>query len=112
MMAFIVSELARLTGVTVRTLHHYDEIGLCRPSRRSPQGYRLYDDGDVLRLQQVLLLRELGLRLDEIATAIDREPDRVALLRKHRVALVEKRDRLDAMLRAVDTALRALEGAN
>lgn len=108
-MAFTVGELSRLTGVTVRTLHHYDEIGLCRPSQRNAAGYRLYDEADVLRLQQVLVLRELGMPLTEIAAAIDGEPDRAALLRKHRAALVEKRGKLDAMLAAVDHALRHLE---
>src|SRR5215831_11030516 len=55
-MAFTVGELSRLTGVTVRALHHYDEIGLVRPSQRTAAGYRLYDEADVLRLQQVLVL--------------------------------------------------------
>jgi DNA-binding transcriptional MerR regulator len=64
---YTVGELSRLTGVTVRALHHYDEIGLCCPSARSAAGYRLYADGDVLRLQQVLLLRELGMPLSQIA---------------------------------------------
>src|SRR5262245_15058367 len=108
-MAFTVGELSRLSGVTVRALHHYDEIGLVRPSQRSPAGYRLYSEHDVLRLQQVLVFRELGVPLDEIATAIDQTADRAALLRKHRAALVEKRGRLDAMLTAVDAALRAFE---
>lgn len=108
-MAFTVGELSRLTGVTVRALHHYDEIGLIRPSQRSPAGYRLYGDDDVMRLQQVLVFRELGVPLDEIATAIDRATDRAALLRKHRAALLEKRGRIDAMVCAVDTALRVLE---
>jgi DNA-binding transcriptional MerR regulator len=108
-MAFTVGELSRLTGVTVRALHHYDEIGLVQPSQRSAAGYRLYDDRDVLRLQQVLVFRELGVALDEIAAAIDQATDREALLRKHRGALVEKRARIDAMLVAVDTALGALE---
>jgi hypothetical protein len=58
-MAFTVGELSRLTGLTVRALHHYDEIGLVRPSQRTAAGYRLYDDADALRLQQVLVLREL-----------------------------------------------------
>jgi DNA-binding transcriptional MerR regulator len=89
----------------VRTLHHYDEIGLCRPSQRTAAGYRLYDDADVLRLQQVLVLRELGLPLPEIAAVIDEDPDRAALLRKHRAALVDRRGKLDAMLAAVDHAL-------
>jgi DNA-binding transcriptional MerR regulator len=108
-MAFTVGELSRLTGVTVRTLHHYDGIGLVRPSQRSCAGYRLYDERDVLRLQQVLVFRELGVPLDEIGPAIDADADRAALLRKHRVALVEKRTRIDAMLAAVDAALGALE---
>jgi MerR family transcriptional regulator, thiopeptide resistance regulator len=108
-MAFTVGELARLTGVTVRALHHDDEIGLVRPSQRSAAGYRLYGDDDVLRLQQVLVFRELGVPLDEIAAAVDRETDRAALLRKHREALVVKRGRIDAMVSAVDAALRVLE---
>jgi MerR family transcriptional regulator, thiopeptide resistance regulator len=108
-MAFTVGELSRLTGVTVRALHHYDEIGLVPPSQRSAAGYRLYDDRDVLRLQQVLVFRELGVALDQIGAALDRATDREALLRKHRDALVDQRARIDAMLAAVDTALGALE---
>jgi DNA-binding transcriptional MerR regulator len=108
-MAFTVGELSRLTGVTVRALHHYDEIGLVRPSQRTAAGYRLYDERDVLRLQQVLVLRELGVPLDDIAPAIDASADRAALLRKHRGMLAEKRGRLDAMLAAVDAALEVLE---
>lgn len=107
-MAFTVGELSKLTGVTVRTLHHYDEIGLCRPSQRNASGYRLYDDDDVLRLQQVLVLRELGMPLAEIAAALD--GDRAALLRRHRAELAAKRGRLDAMLASVDHALAILEG--
>jgi DNA-binding transcriptional MerR regulator len=110
-MAFTVGELSRLTGVTVRALHHYDEIGLVRPSQRSAAGYRLYDDDDVLRLQQVLVFRELGVPLEEIGPAIDRTTDRPALLRKHRAALVDKRGRIDAMVTAVDAALEVLEKA-
>src|ERR1044071_5815494 len=108
-MAFTVGELSRLTGVTVRALHHYDEIGLVRPSQRTPAGYRLYDEPDVLRLQQVLVLRELGVPLDQIGAAIDAASDRAELLRSHRTALAEKRARLDAMLSAVDAALAVLE---
>jgi len=110
-MAFTVGELAKLTGITVRTLHHYDEIGLVRPSDRSTAGYRLYGDGDVLRLQQVLLYRELGLPLDQIGAVLD-DPSHSARdsLRRHREVLVQKRARLDAMLAALDTALRHEEG--
>ncbi|HUS28545.1 MAG TPA: MerR family transcriptional regulator [Kofleriaceae bacterium] len=113
-MPFTVGDLAKLTGITVRTLHHYDEIGLVRPSERSAAGYRLYSDADVHRLQQVLLFRELGLPLEDIASAIDsgRGVDpakRAALLREHREALLAKRARLDAMVSAVDAALGTLE---
>jgi MerR family transcriptional regulator, thiopeptide resistance regulator len=108
-MPFTVGELSKLTGVTVRALHHYDEIGLVRPSQRTTAGYRLYDDGDVLRLQQVLLFRELGLPLDEIAAAIDEATSREELLRQHREVLVAKRSRLDAMLAALDATLGTLE---
>jgi DNA-binding transcriptional MerR regulator len=108
-MAITVGELSRLTGLTVRALHHYDEIGLVRPSQRTAAGYRLYDEADVLRLQQVMVLRELGVPLDEIGAAIDAETDRAAMLRRHRAALADKRGRLDAMLAAVDAALEVLE---
>jgi MerR family transcriptional regulator, thiopeptide resistance regulator len=108
-MSFTVGELSRLTGVTVRALHHYDEIGLVRPSQRSAAGYRIYAERDVLRLQQVLVLRELGVPLDEIAGAIDEAADRAALLRRHRQALLDKRGHIDRMVAAVDAALRVLE---
>lgn len=108
-MAFTVGELARLTGVTVRALHHYDEIGLVRPSGRTASGYRMYGDADVLRLHQVLLFRELGLPLDEIAAAIDEAGSQDELLRRHREVLVIRRARLDAMLSALDARLAAFE---
>jgi MerR family transcriptional regulator, thiopeptide resistance regulator len=108
-MSFTVGELARLTGLTVRALHHYDEIGLVRPSQRTQAGYRLYDDADVLRLQQVLLFRELGLPLDEIASAIDDAASRELLLRQHREFLVTKRARIDAMVASLDAALLRLQ---
>jgi len=110
-MAFTVGELAKLTGVTVRALHHYDELGLVRPSGRSAAGYRLYEEQDVLRLQQVLLYRELGLALEQIAAVID-DPafSRGEALRAHRAALIERRGRIDAMVAAVDVALRLEEG--
>lgn len=108
-MAITVGELSRISGVTVRTLHHYDDIGLLRPSGRTAAGYRLYDDDDVLRLHQILVLRELAMPLDEIDAALATGIDRAALLRQHRAALIEKRGQLDAKLVAVDHALQALE---
>ena len=108
-MAFTVGELAKLTGITVRTLHHYDQIGLVQPSDRSDAGYRLYGQADVLRLQQVLLYRELGLPLDQIAGVLEARTPKAALA-KHRETLVAKRTQLDAMLAALDAALAIEEG--
>jgi DNA-binding transcriptional MerR regulator len=70
--AWKVGELARRTGLTVRTLHHYDEMGLLKPSLHSEAGYRLYTRADVARLQQVLSLRQLGFALEEIRDCLDR----------------------------------------
>jgi DNA-binding transcriptional MerR regulator len=99
---FTVGEMSKLTGVTVRALHHYDEIGLVRPSSRTAAGYRLYGDADVRRLHDVLVFRELGIPLDDIAAVIADDQTRADALVKHRAALVEKRARLDAMIAAVD----------
>jgi len=70
--ALKVGELARRTGLTVRTLHHYDEIGLLKPSLHTEAGYRLYTADDIARLQQVLSLRQLGFSLDEVRDCLDR----------------------------------------
>jgi DNA-binding transcriptional MerR regulator len=110
-MSLTVGELARLTGITVRALHHYDELGLVVPSQRTDAGYRLYTDADVLRLQEVLVFRELGLPLADIAAVLaDPEHRRTEALRKHRELIIAKRGRLDAMLAAIDAALEIEEG--
>src|SRR4051812_39916192 len=72
--ALKVGELARRTGLTIRTLHHYDEIGLLKPSLHTESGHRLYTAGDVARLQQVISLRQLGFSLDEVRDCLNR-PD-------------------------------------
>jgi DNA-binding transcriptional MerR regulator len=93
----------------VRTLHHYDAIGLLQPSGRSAKGYRLYDANDLLRLQQILIRRELGMSLEQIRRALD-EPDfdlRAALL-EQRAELEARRERTDHMLRSIDAALATL----
>lgn len=109
-MSHTVGELSRLTGVTVRALHHYDELGLVRPSARSAAGYRLYADADVVRLRQVLFWRELGVALDEIAALLTLdEADAAALLRRHRDEVVARRDRLDHTLAAIDAAITRCE---
>lgn len=107
-----VGEVARIAGVSVRALHHYDEIGLLVPKERTDTGYRVYDEDDLLRLQQILLGRELGLALEEIRRSLD-DPGfdhRQALLAQKRQLQARAR-RADEMIRAVDTALAMLEDA-
>ena len=70
--ALKVGELARRTGLTIRTLHHYDEIGLVKPSHHTESGHRLYAAGDVARLQQVISLRQLGFTLEEVRDCLDK----------------------------------------
>ena len=90
-MDMTVGQVARMSGVTVRTLHHYDAIGLVAPATRSEAGYRLYGHEDVARLQEVLFFRELGFALDEIATIVsDPGYDRRRALERQR-GLLEKR---------------------
>ncbi|MEU5522798.1 MerR family transcriptional regulator [Streptomyces sp. NPDC047860] len=103
-----VGRVAELAGVTVRTLHHYDQIGLVRPSARTAAGYRAYSAGDVERLREVLAYRRLGLGLREIADLVD-DPaaDAVARLRRLRGLLVEQRDRAAATVTAIDRELKA-----
>lgn len=89
--AYQVGEVAGLTGVSVRTLHHYDRIGLLRPRQRSAAGYRLYGEHDLLRLQQILTLRYLGFPLKHIAELLDRPDfDLVASLRVQERVLRER----------------------
>lgn len=107
-MSWTVGELARLAGVTVRTLHHYDRIGLVRPSDRTAAGYRSYDVRDLDRLQQVLVYRELGFPLEEVATLLD-DPDADPaehLRRQHRL-LRERLERTQAMVAAVEKEMEA-----
>lgn len=105
-----VGEVATLAGVTVRTLHHYDDIGLVSPSGRSPAGYRLYDDDDLERLQTVLFYRELGFALDDIrAVMTAAEFDRGRALREQRDLLHAEAQRLDRLIAAVEDAITAHE---
>lgn len=109
-MSYTVGRLAALAGVSVRTLHHYDEIGLLSPSGRSEAGYRLYTHADLERLQQVLFFRELGFALDDIKRVMeDPSYDVRSALRMQRQVLEERASRTKTMIEAVDAALDALE---
>jgi MerR family transcriptional regulator, thiopeptide resistance regulator len=107
-----VGELAKQTGLTVRTLHHYDEIGLARPSQRTAAGHRRYTGDDVRRLHRVVALRGFGFSLTEIGALLDAaEPDPRELVRRQRDQATERiarttrlRDRLDVVLRVFDAA--------
>jgi MerR family transcriptional regulator, thiopeptide resistance regulator len=105
-----INEVARMAGVSIRTLHHYDHIELLSPSNRSASGYRLYTDCDLLRLQQILIGRTLGLALEDIRTLLD-DPaiDRRELLKRQRQQLMERARTTDAMIRAIDNALEMLD---
>jgi DNA-binding transcriptional MerR regulator len=103
-----VGEVSRLAGVTVRTLHHYDEIGLLRPSERTASGYRLYAPADLDRLQRVLCYRELGFGLDEITTILD-EPsaDPLDHLRRQHGLLTDRIEQLRRMVAAIEKTMEA-----
>lgn len=105
---FSVGELAGLSGVTVRTLHHYDGIGLLSPTARSTAGYRLYREHDVDRLQQILFYRELGFSLARIKAILDDEgTDALGHLEHQRSLLSEHGRRIEAMAAAVQRAIDA-----
>ncbi len=106
--ALTVSEVSDMAGVSVRTLHHYDEIGLLEPSARTPAGYRLYDRDDLARLQEILLFRELEIPLSDIAVLLSGGAfDRRAALELQREMLHAKSVRTTALIAAVDRALNA-----
>jgi DNA-binding transcriptional MerR regulator len=107
--ALTVGQVAEQLGVTVRTLHHYDEIGLVVPSERTPAGYRLYAAADITRLQQVVVYRRLGFALEEIALLLDDEAaDGSAVighLRRQREAVMSRLDEMHDLVTAIDQAL-------
>ena len=108
---YAVSEVGKIAGVTVRTLHHYDEIGLLVPSQRSGSGYRHYTDADLQRLQQILVFKELGFTLDAIATLLEEsDAERKAALQSQRERMLGELTKTEAVLRAIDNAITALEG--
>lgn len=111
MSVFTVSEVARFSGVSVRALHHYDEIGLLKPGHVGENGYRYYGRDELLRLQQILFHRELGFPLDQIRQVLD-EPgfDRIAALKGHRERLMAEARRYRALVKTLDATLAQFEG--
>ncbi|MFC4242469.1 MerR family transcriptional regulator [Gryllotalpicola reticulitermitis] len=103
-----IGAVATMSGTTNRTLRHYGEIGLLTPSRVGANGQRFYDRDGLVRLQRILLLRELGLGLSAVADVLDHEDDTAAALEAHLGWLEAERDRLDRQLASVTRTLHAL----
>ena len=102
-----VSEVAKLTGVTVRTLHYYDEIGLLKPSKVTAAGYRLYSNADLEILQQILFFRELDFPLSDIREImLNPTYSRETALQNHRELLLQKRKHIDGLISLVDKTLK------
>lgn len=109
-MKLTVSEVAKQMGVSVRTLHYYDEIGLLNPAGTTAAGYRYYGSAELARLQQILFYRELAFPLKEIAHILSRpDYDSRQALRQHRELLLLQRRHIDSLLRLVDETLGGIE---
>jgi len=106
MKQYAVNKLAKMAGVSVRTLHYYDQIGLLTPSVRTSAGYRLYGEGELLRLQQILFYRELEVELKDICSILD-DPgfDLLHALEGHRQMLLAKKDRIETLVATVEKTL-------
>jgi len=105
-----IQQIARAAGTTSRTLRHYGQVGLLAPSRIGSNGYRFYDESALLRLQRILLLRELGLGLPEITKVLAGEQDPVSALGLHLRFLQSEQHRLTRQIASVETTLRKLKG--
>lgn len=106
-----VQKLAKLAGVSTRTLRYYDEIGILKPARINSSGYRIYGQSEVDKLQQILFYRELGVSLENIKDIVTSPSfDGAAALREHHAKLLEKRDQLDLLIANVEKTIEAAEG--
>ncbi|KAA3636952.1 MAG: MerR family transcriptional regulator [Armatimonadetes bacterium] len=100
-----IGNVARMSGLTVRTLHHYDDIGLLVPSARGTNGYRIYTESDLERLRTILVYRELGLGLSEIASILDDDVDPATSLLRERLELTDRIERLRGITHMIDKAI-------
>jgi len=111
-MEYTIQKLARMAGISTRTLRYYDEFGLLKPARMNSSGYRVYGTGEVDLLQQILFYRELGLGLEAIRELVHSPSfDGKAALRDHRERLIAKRRQLDQLIANVEKTLAAAEGS-
>ena len=110
-MAYKIRQMAGLAGVSVRTLHHYDRIGLLKPESVNPAGYRLYAEHDLEKLQQILFFKELGFSLKQAGEIINNPAfDRQAALQNQRELLLKQRRRLDRIIESVEQTLVSIQG--
>jgi DNA-binding transcriptional MerR regulator len=106
-----VKQLAAISGVTVRALHHYDEIGLLKPATVGANGYRYYGRRELLRLQRILFHRELGVPLSEIAELLEMEgDDQIGALLRHRERLLAEQARFSQLIETIDRTVADLKG--
>ncbi|MFT4134890.1 MerR family transcriptional regulator [Microbacterium sp.] len=111
-MEWSIQQVARIAGTTSRTLRHYDDLGLVPPARIGSNGYRYYDEHALVRLQRVLLLRELGLGLPQIAGGLAHEDDEASALTTHLLLLRQEQDRLARQIAAVEHTVTTLQGGD
>lgn len=104
-MQYTVKEIAELTGVTIKTLHHYHKIGLLVPFKMTEAGYRLYGAKELERLQQILFYRELDFSLTEIKKALQNESSRMECLTKQQKLLIARRQRMDCLLNTIEQSI-------
>jgi len=105
-----ISQVARMAGVSSRTLRHDQDIGLLTPSRVSTNGYRWYERPQLLRLQRILLIKQMDVPLPRVAEILDGEADELAALRLHRHQLIDERDRVQQIIDTVDRTIEAVSG--
>lgn len=110
MKKYTVQQLADLAGVSVRTLHHYDEIGLLRPAERSEKGYRYYTRNELLRLQQIMFYKQLDMPLSTIAELMDSpEYNAIDALEEHRLLLIKKEQELGVLIQTINKTIQAMK---
>jgi DNA-binding transcriptional MerR regulator len=110
MKLFTVKKLADMAGISVRTLHYYDQMGLLTPKSRTANGYRYYDDSAVMQLQQIMFFRELGFGLDEIGKILkDPNFDLIEALQSQKMLLSKKAQRINELTKTIEKTIKNLK---
>ena len=110
-MAYTVNKLAKLSGVSIRTLHYYDESGLLKPAYYGDNGYRYYEEEQLLMLQQILFFRQLGFQLNEIQRVLSSDDfDKIKALSSHKQILEQNLDRTHKLIKTIDKTILHLKG--